>query len=70
MKNVSDDPFRKIRHDFKMGVEELLSAISLHGENDGREVDSDDSQEVLNTLKKMKLIWGQLERAKKGEKCT
>ena len=70
MKNITDDPLRKIRHDFKMGAEELLSAISLHGANDGQKVDSEDSQEVLSTLKKMELIWSQLERVKKGKKCT
>ena len=61
---MKGDVLRKIRHDFKMGVEELLAAISLHGNNDNSRVDPDDSQEVFNTIKKMESLWNQLEDVK------
>ena len=65
---MKDDLLRKLRHDFKMGATELISAIALHGDNDGLEVDPEDSQEVFNTLENMKFIWIQLEQNKKAFK--
>lgn len=70
MHNTSDEILRKIRHDFKMDAEELLSAIALHGTNDGNKVDSEDSKEVFDVLKKMKSLWGQLEKVKEEENAA
>ena len=50
-----------------MGVEELLAALDLYGEDDGKEIDPNDSKEVFKALDRIKLNWILLEKTKRGE---
>ncbi len=66
MKSSSDLNLRKLRHDFKMGIENLLAAITMHGEDDGNEIEGEDSEEVFRVLKDMEQIWINMKSKKNG----